>query len=80
MTAQFTHLEELGLKTGESTSNTQIQFLPGIHRPRLIFIRLHQGVHSSLYIPVCDGGELSTKDDLKKSKKKLSEFIYVIIP
>lgn len=50
-------LEVLGLEPGESTADAQVQLLAGVHRQRLVVVRLAQAGHGVTDVCVCDGAE-----------------------
>jgi len=60
------YLEKSGLKTCESTADSQIQFLPSIHTFGLILIWLAKIIHGGFDVFFSDGRKMSPKHRLER--------------
>ena len=68
-------LEELGLISGEGTSDAKVQFLPGVHRHRFVLIWKTKIVERLHNICLRNGAKLSPIDALEKPKTVTFSFL-----
>ena len=67
---RLVYLEELCLVASKGTANSQVQFLPRVHRHSFVLVRSTQSVHCPLHICVRNGTEFCSKYCLQHETNK----------